>query len=450
MFTNFLLAAGMGAQLDSAFYGMDMAIFSFFGNLQNEFLTVIAKIFTALGSPQYSILIFILGLVLCFFKRTRKAGFAVVFAFIIGTLITNIIVKPTVMRIRPYNTLQNDLQYWAWYVGAGQLCESDFCFPSGHTTAAVEIATALFPIFYQERKRVFAWLMAVGALLTAMSRIYLMVHYPSDVIFGLIVGLIAGFLGYLLSSVVTKAVRRRKIDDLVDLGRLFKKGISKRAGGLILLVVWVVIFGISFLLTFNEGGPDTIRCAYDREYDCQNEAEVGSKKYPPINGQCYCKIHWKQLNEQFEQTGSVDSPDSDTAALSTAAEPVVNSDIFTFYNDPAIAAFRDNFDTNTPVKMKYSKSGGEVIVTDPALIRQVFEALKGVQVGEPIEGAAGTETDQSIYYTFYLPDESTVTVGIAYPYAVLYNGTYYNVNEANGAFEIVPDDYHEATEQEAA
>lgn len=322
MFANFLLAGSVGDQLNNVFYGIDMAIFHFFGSIQSEFLTTLAKIFTAMGSVKYVVLFAVMGLVLCLFKRTRKVGFALIFAIIIGTVITNIIVKPAVLRIRPYNTLQGDAQYWAWYLGAGSLCESDYSFPSGHTTGAFEIATVLFLCHFIEKKRGVAWIFPVVAVLTGASRIYLMVHYPTDVFAGVIVGILAGVLGYLIADALTKAIRKRKIDDIVDLSRLFKKKITKTAAGIAIAAGWVIIFAFSFLTSLDEGGPDTVRCAYDREYDCQNEAQVGKKKYPAINGEYYCKIHWKQLNEQFAETGSVDVPEekaSEPAAPENAA-----------------------------------------------------------------------------------------------------------------------------------
>ncbi|MBR2696151.1 MAG: phosphatase PAP2 family protein [Parasporobacterium sp.] len=450
MFTNILLASSFGDVLNNAFYEFDMAIFSFFGSMQNGFLTAIAKIFTAMGSTKYVALLAVMGLVLCFFKRTRKVGFALVFAVIIGTLITNIIVKPAVLRIRPYNTLQGEARYWAWYLGAGRLCESDYSFPSGHTTGAFEVATALFLCHFTEKKKGVAWIFPVVAFLTAMSRVYLMVHYATDVIAAIFVGIIAGILGYLLSSVVTKAIRRRKIDDIVDLTRLFKNGISMRAGAIAIGVAWALIFGFSYLTSLDDGGENTIRCAYDREYDCQNEAQVDSKKYPAINGQYYCKIHWKQLNEQFAETGTIEEPAEKQEPFSSSSEPVVNTDFFSFFNDPVILSFRDNFAAAPPVKLICTKGGNDVVVTDQALIQQVFDGLSGVQVGAEAATIKETEVDESVYYTFVMEDESTITLGIEYPYTVFYNGKYYDITNDNGAFSIIPDDYWEGIEPTTA
>ena len=205
MFTNLLLAGSIGDQLNAAFYGLDMAVFHFFGSMQNGFFTALAKIFTAMGSTKYVALIAVMGLVMCFFKRTRKVGFALVFAVIIGTLITNIIVKPAVLRIRPYNTLQGNAQYWAWYLGAGQLCESDYSFPSGHTTSSF---AAVIPLFKRDKR--FGAAALVLAVLIAFSRIYVHVHYCTDILFGVVLGVIYGLLGCLVIGLIIKLIESKK------------------------------------------------------------------------------------------------------------------------------------------------------------------------------------------------------------------------------------------------
>ena len=153
-----LAAATLGDKIDSAFYAFDLWVFHFFGSMQNGFLTAVAKVFTTFGDEAFVIPIAVLGIVLCFFKKTRKFGFALIFAIAIGTIVTNVVVKPMALRIRPYNTLQSNAEYWAWYKGAGMLSESDYSFPSGHTTAAFEMATAMFFCFMSEKKRKIAWI----------------------------------------------------------------------------------------------------------------------------------------------------------------------------------------------------------------------------------------------------------------------------------------------------
>lgn len=268
----------LGDTIDKVFYSFDMWVFHIFGAMQCSFLTFVAKFFTAFGDEAFVIPIVVLAIVLCFFKKTRKYGFSLLFAVVIGTLVTNVIAKPAVLRIRPYNTLQSNADYWSWYIGAGALSESDYSFPSGHTTGAFEIATALFLCFKKDKKKI-AYLFPVVALCTMGSRIYLMVHYPSDVLGG---NFFEKFCGV----------------NFIEC-RFFKKITDKTNGKAAPAVITAAVLGIflfSFIPSFSEGGDDAVRCAYDGEYKCYNEARVDDDDYPPIDGKNYCKIHWKQLN----------------------------------------------------------------------------------------------------------------------------------------------------------
>ena len=289
----------LGENIDKVFSSFDLWVFHFFGSMQCTFLTYVAKFFTAFGDEGFIIPLVVLGIVLCFFKKTRKFGFSLIIAVVIGTLVTNIVVKPMALRIRPYNTLQGNSDYWNWYIGAGALSESDYSFPSGHTTGAFEVATALFLCFKSEKKKI-AYIFPAIAICTMGSRVYLMVHYASDVLAGLVVGIVAGILGYLIAKFIVKFIFEKTKLDNIDAAKLFKKLTEKTNGKLapvaIILAV-VCIFLYAFIPSLTEGGDKAVRCAYNEEYDCYNEARVDDKDYPAIDGKNYCKIHWKQLND---------------------------------------------------------------------------------------------------------------------------------------------------------
>ena len=286
----------LGENIDKVFSSFDLWVFHFFGSMQCTFLTYVAKFFTTFGDEGFIIPLVVLGIVLCFFKKTRKFGFSLIFAVVIGTLVTNIVVKPMALRIRPYNTLQGNSDYWNWYIGAGALSESDYSFPSGHTTGAFEVATALFLCFKSEKKKI----AYIFPAITMGSRVYLMVHYASDVLAGLVVGIVAGILGYLIAKFIVKFIFEKTKLDNIDAAKLFKKLTEKTNGKLapvaIILAV-VCIFLYAFIPSLTEGGDKAVRCAYNEEYDCYNEARVDDKDYPAIDGKNYCKIHWKQLND---------------------------------------------------------------------------------------------------------------------------------------------------------
>ena len=128
-----------------------------------------------------------LGLLLVVFRRTRKDGTAMLIAIVTGFIVGNMVLKNAVGRIRPY-----DVNLLVPVVVEHL---SDYSFPSGHTMASLGAALALF---YREKK---AGIPAVVlAVLIMVSRLHLYVHYPSDVLGGLIVGTIAGVIATLISE----------------------------------------------------------------------------------------------------------------------------------------------------------------------------------------------------------------------------------------------------------
>lgn len=284
-----LLSATIGDKLDGLFRTFDLWVFSLFGNIQNGFFTQVARFFTSFGDENFAIPMVILGIVLCFFKKTRKFGFSLIFAIAIGTVLTNVLFKPMVLRIRPYNTLQDVSEYMSWYVGAGKLSESDYSFPSGHTTCAFEMATAMAICFKKDGKKALSVILPIIAVCTMASRVYLMVHYATDVLAGMLIGTFAGICGYLLATLVCKI----KALDKIDAGKIFKNVPAKVATALIIISV-AGIFCYSYIPAINEGGAQV--CAYNEEYDCLNAARIDDEKYPAIDGKEYCKIHWKQLS----------------------------------------------------------------------------------------------------------------------------------------------------------
>ena len=180
--------------LNSTFADFDLAIFDFFHRLHDSaaggFLDVFFNAITTLGHDGIALII--ISLVLMLFTKTRQAGSAMLAGIIVGALFTNLTIKPLVSRPRPYTHL--DSPVYQWWLNAGAQVESDRSFPSGHTTSAMAMVTGLFCV---TNKKV-SWVAFLFAVLMGMSRIYLCVHYPTDVIGGLIIGAIGGIIGGLL------------------------------------------------------------------------------------------------------------------------------------------------------------------------------------------------------------------------------------------------------------
>ena len=157
-------------------------------HMANPFLDMIMPWITVLGDA--GIFWMIVAAVLAITKKYRRVGFGMAIAMAIGLVVCNMILKPCVGRIRPYD-FQETLG-----VTINLLIEKqhDFSFPSGHTIASFEACTVI--LLGSKKLGIPATLLAI---LIAFSRLYLYVHYPTDVIASVILGTIFGIIGYLVT-----------------------------------------------------------------------------------------------------------------------------------------------------------------------------------------------------------------------------------------------------------
>ena len=148
-------------------------------NLWCPVLDAVMPVVTLLGDA--GIFWIAMAVVLLFFKKTRRVGVGMGIALLAGLLLCNLTLKPLCQRPRPY-----DYQFDVFGKLIPLLIERqhDFSFPSGHTIASFEAAGV---IWLNSKK----WGIAALALacLIAFSRLYLYVHYPTDVLFSVVLGI---------------------------------------------------------------------------------------------------------------------------------------------------------------------------------------------------------------------------------------------------------------------
>lgn len=189
------MAANAAAQwINSVFGGFDIAVSTFIYNLfypLGNFFTPFFEFISFLAHDGIPLIIF--SIILIIFKKTRRFGTAMLISIAVGALFTNCCLKILIARPRPYADTAS--YFYSKWLTVGMNMESDKSFPSGHTTAAFALCTAVF--LCGNRKK--SWTAYIFAILIGISRIYLMVHFPSDVVAGVIVGIIAGIIGTAIS-----------------------------------------------------------------------------------------------------------------------------------------------------------------------------------------------------------------------------------------------------------
>ena len=175
-------------------------------NLQSGFMDFIMPIITLFGDA--GIFWIACAVVLLFFPKTRKIGLSMGIAMAMGLLVCNVTLKPLVARIRPYDFQIKELgKTWNDILLAGKLLVEtphDFSFPSGHTIASFEAATVLL---INNKKFKVGIPALILAILIAFSRLYLYVHYPTDVIASVILGTLFALIGNALAGLIAPKMR---------------------------------------------------------------------------------------------------------------------------------------------------------------------------------------------------------------------------------------------------
>ncbi len=193
----------MAEWLNDVFATYDGAVFDAMHSLAESaggFFTPFFKLVTLLG--EKGIIFFVAAIILMLFKPTRKFGVCLFGAVACGALITSVILKDLIARPRP----MTDPTYAALWQAVGSPAEDGFSFPSGHVTAVAAWATAMLLCCNKK----WSWVGYIGVFVMAMARVYLIAHYASDALAGIIVGIVSGAVAYLIAGLIFKLLEKRQ------------------------------------------------------------------------------------------------------------------------------------------------------------------------------------------------------------------------------------------------
>lgn len=154
---------------------MEMEILYAIQGLHRDWLDPVMIFLSAIGEAGF--IWILVSIVLAAWPRTRWCGLAMMASMLLSFLLGNCLLKNVFARQRPY-TVDTSIKILVPF-------PSDYSFPSGHTLNSVTAAVTIF--LYYPKPGIAALLLA-GAI--AFSRLYLFVHYPSDILGGIILGVL--------------------------------------------------------------------------------------------------------------------------------------------------------------------------------------------------------------------------------------------------------------------
>lgn len=169
-----------------AIQAFDLSILNWIHNtLQCGFLDSFAVFISYLTTS--GIIWIVTGIILIFFKKTRAVGIIVIIALALGFLSGDVLLKHIVNRPRPF-TVNTDIALLIKQ-------PSGASFPSTHSVLAASATTVLLA-----KKRPLGFIALALTICIAFSRLYLYVHYPTDVLCGLLLGTLCGLLALFIAK----------------------------------------------------------------------------------------------------------------------------------------------------------------------------------------------------------------------------------------------------------
>ena len=179
----------------------DLSVLHFMqDHVRTDWLDPIMKVITHMGGGG-GILWILLGIGLSIPKKTRGFGICAFAALTISFLINNVMLKSIAGRVRPY------------VFDPSIICivspAPDSSFPSGHTAAAVSTCLGLAIATWKKWPKWTAFAMVAFALLIGFSRVYICVHYPSDVLTAVVTASLSAVAAFFICRAAEKKIAEK-------------------------------------------------------------------------------------------------------------------------------------------------------------------------------------------------------------------------------------------------
>ena len=164
-------------------------------NMRSSIMDKVMPLITNLGNG--AMIWMLIGIIFLINNKYRRYGLMIIGSLILCFIVGNLSLKPLVARVRPFNAMP---------ILDGLLIKppTDFSFPSGHAMCSFASGVVIF--YMNKRIGIFALILS---FLIGFSRLYLYVHYPSDVFFGMLIGILIG----IVTIIIFNNIENRKVEN---------------------------------------------------------------------------------------------------------------------------------------------------------------------------------------------------------------------------------------------
>lgn len=170
-----------------------------------DFFTPFMRIISILG--EKCVFCLIISFFLLLRKKTRWIGLTAILAIFLGFIFADFILKPTIMRERPY--LANNTFYNYWEL-AGAYQETNYSMPSGHSLGIAAFFVSLFITSPKATRKIIKNIGIVATILIVLSRCYFMHHYFSDCVVGIIIGFIMAYIAKAIVKLIYSFLKKNE------------------------------------------------------------------------------------------------------------------------------------------------------------------------------------------------------------------------------------------------
>lgn len=182
---------------------IDFSILDFIQeNLRSEFMDKFMVFLSLIG--EGGIVWFAIALPMLFFKKSRVCGVVMILSMGITLLLGEFFLKNLIGRVRPCN-INTEIEMLVHR-------PSSFSFPSGHTSSSFASATTIF-----QCNKKYGAIALVLAFLIGFSRLYNYVHFPTDVLAGMLFGILVSVFTYYI-------IRKYRFDNKIENIQFSRKG----------------------------------------------------------------------------------------------------------------------------------------------------------------------------------------------------------------------------------